>query len=100
MIRKTRWAVALAFLMAAAPAKAGSTGDLYRLCTGNNPFELGYCMGYVAGIWPGLSCDVGNPTNGALEQAFKNWAAKHPEKWSLPAWLGVGEALRTTWPCH
>jgi hypothetical protein len=37
--------------------------------------------------------------NGAWIQAFKNYAANHPEFWGEPAISGVVIALRTTWPC-
>ena len=30
---------------------------------------------------------------------FVNWAQHHPEKQSLPAYLGVGLALQEKWPC-
>ena len=69
----------------------------------------GFCWGYIAGVAAtigpaGLAC-VGDPTTGkppplrAMEQAFTNWAQKHPEAWSKQEAAGVTEALRETWPC-
>ncbi|WP_366510182.1 Rap1a/Tai family immunity protein [Mesorhizobium sp.] len=38
------------------------------------------------------------PTHGAYKQAFINWADDHPESWQNHQYLGVVEALRSTWP--
>jgi hypothetical protein len=90
---------ALALLMATAPAKAFTTGELYQRCTSNTPIEEGYCIGYVAAIWDKLPCG-GTATNRALIQAFKNWAEKHPEKWTDPEGVGAELAFRSTWKCE
>ena len=97
MIRKALF-IALAILMTAAPARAEKVGELYRLCSSKDAADEEYCLGFLAGSWHGLSCE-GNATNGALEQAFKNWAAKHPEAWGFPAWLGVSSAISPVWHC-
>jgi len=36
---------------------------------------------------------------GATVQTFKNWAQKHPEKWSLDRLYGVIWALQEAYPC-
>jgi len=97
MIRKALF-IALAILMTAAPARAEKTGELYTACTSKDPAQEEFCLGFLAGSVHWLSCE-GNPTYGALEQAFKNWAAKHPETWGFPAWLGVSLAISPVWHC-
>lgn len=34
-----------------------------------------------------------------MEDAFRDWAEKHPELRNLPALVGVVDALREKWPC-
>ena len=90
MIRQAQWANALAILVTAAPARAEKVGELFYIGLHSNR-DLGprgvLLLSSLAGRIHWLSCE-GNPTLGALEQAFKNWAAKHPEAWPQPAWLG------------
>jgi hypothetical protein len=84
-----------------------------------SPLET-YCLGYVAGLGEMLSVNglllqsmtphdanvlrpismCGSPSQGAEVQAFKNWAVMHPEQWTKAAGVGVGLALRETWPCN
>ena len=82
--------------------------------------DMTYCIGFVAGIgatmsltgsWlmtepelkardPGISiCYTGILSPGAMIQAFRNWAEKHPESWGARDALGVMHALNETWPC-
>jgi len=76
----------------------------------------GYCYGYLDGIIA-MMAGIGEmgsgpvylaaclsppgslPSTGALEQAFKGWAEKHPEARSNPELTGVVAALHETWPC-
>jgi Rap1a immunity proteins len=45
------------------------------------------------------ACTKSNVSNGAMRQAFINWAEKHPEGWSGDSQLGVMQAIRSAWPC-
>ncbi len=108
---------------------SGTVQDLYQKCTNTSPkqlFDEASCMGYVAGIGDLLgyygtvwsrhksnddelskarrvilrtAAICGNPTYGAMEQAFLNWAKNNPEKWNWSQAGGVASALRERWPC-
>ena len=45
------------------------------------------------------ACFNSTVTTGAMVQAFKNWAQKHPADWSTLAHDGVFDAIKETWPC-
>lgn len=86
--------------------------DMYQKCTGNDENERALCTGYVSGIgdymWVigvarkdqqlGL-CASPSPSHGAMLQAFVVWAQHHPKLWNKESEIGVGDALRETWPC-
>jgi hypothetical protein len=92
-------------------ALAVSTQELLNACqstkeSGDNLF----CLGYVTGVAETMNqllgpdakggyCPKGSISYGAFQQAFVNWAQRHPEKWSATAFSGVSQALRKTWPC-
>lgn len=78
-----------------------------------------FCIGYISGVaemvtmngsflrenpelWSELHllamCEADGPL-GAKVQAFKNYAAAHPEIWGKMKLGGVIEALRAVWPC-
>jgi hypothetical protein len=74
-----------------------------------------FCMAFIGGIgdvmrinatyrMPGTKIDLvsmcGNPSHGAMIQAFKNWAETNPQEWAIPQSVGVITALRTAWPCQ
>jgi len=89
-------------------AGAPNVQELLRRCAQGSEWEL-YCIGYVSGIGTLMLmngsltdfgiCSAGTIPCGAMEQAFRNWAEKHPEKWGAEAHMGVMLALRETWPC-
>jgi hypothetical protein len=96
-------------LAAASPlSRAATVQELLRECTEGKELEL-HCIGYVGGIGEVMQlmgasigfgiCSTGTITHGAIQQAFENWAKKHPENWGDRAPLGVMLALRETWPC-
>jgi hypothetical protein len=80
----------------------------------------GYCTGYVGAITDRMSStgfqqresgtkpgpneaicpDADNDDFTVTIPLFVNWAQHHPEKQSLPAYLGVGVALEEKWPCR
>ena len=71
--------------------------------------QTALCTGYISGVGDmmakygklqaaGFSM-CGSPSNGAMAQAFENWAKAHPEPWADPQILGVATALTVTWPC-
>jgi hypothetical protein len=105
---------------------AGQGGDsetvqsLHRHCSREHDvFDIAFCIGFDSGVagvmfWNGQPghgryqhafgcrrrpCSGAKITQGAMVQAFMNWAAKHPENWDLPAPIGVIAAMRHTWPC-
>jgi hypothetical protein len=123
-----RFAMALAALMLAAmPAKAANDitiGDLYAACRLDDQTSSSFvlCSAFVMGVGRTMllvgallagaerRADTKTPlvaaclkTNGgsgnAMMQAFKNWAAKNPQRWGELAEIGVIIAIRETWPC-
>jgi hypothetical protein len=44
-------------------------------------------------------CSSTDISHGAMVQAFKNWATRHPENWGMEIEIGVMAALCETWPC-
>lgn len=90
-----------------------SVEALYNECTRNEAVSRGFCAGYISAmmdsmgmIGPAISpqafriCPKVSVNAGAALQAFKNWAQKHPEAWSLDRAFGVMWALKETWPCQ
>jgi Rap1a immunity proteins len=119
--------LSMASLLLVMPARAGANvQEMYQNCLskGDNVRQA-ICAGFVGGvaeqmeyngailarmnktdellptrlIMVTMSACYGDVSYGALIQAFVNWAAKHPEKWSDTAQRGVMEAARETWPC-
>jgi hypothetical protein len=111
--------VLLAFAGATNPAwsadSLGSTVQSLRdMCKSDDADERALCVGFIAGVGDymrvvsatsldqRLSSQLGLcgwATHGAMLQAFMNWSDKHPEQWSNSSEIGVGMALRETWPC-
>jgi len=102
-------------LFAAAPAIAGplparTVQDLYGTCQRNEPT----CIAYIAGVFDALVvvsvskqhdplfavCADSTVTYGAAQQAFFNWAPRHPEHWNKSQLVGVTLSLQETWPCR
>jgi hypothetical protein len=93
---------------------------LLRDC--KQPEDSGYgifCLGFISGIGGTMQavgeaerrvnapsfrqlgiCSTGKISNGAMVQAFINWAEKNPQQWQKEQWAGVVVALRETWPCR
>jgi hypothetical protein len=106
-------ALALFVWVDGAEAKGRNVQELLDLCK-QRPDSYGYaiCLNYIAGIGDvmGATAQViddfrplgmcGEPTYGALVQAFVNWAEKHPEQWKTDPGVGVMVALRETFPCE
>jgi hypothetical protein len=98
-----------------------NTGGLLEMCKApSGSSKQIYCIGYIRGVAEVMmSLDMrsvptlGEETKvtfskvaicgriqvGAGVQAFKNWAEKHPEKWSTSQTYGVMTALHELWPC-
>lgn len=89
-----------------------SVQALYAKCTATDRYEQMYCAGFFTASLDTmivLGTDVSSQalgicpkttvTVGAAVQAFKNWAQKHPEAWSLQRYLGVSWALQEVWSC-
>ena len=97
------------------PARAApvdsSVQELYRMCQERDgAVDAWRCTEYVAGVGDALDFSsglpntklfaiCGRPSYGAMVQAFKNWAVKHPEDWAKSRIYGVALALVQTWPC-
>jgi Rap1a immunity proteins len=124
-MRAATFALGLALGLTAASSFswAGAPPDVQGLlqkCTVEGSKDWNYCIGYVGGIGTvmllnGSLTDFGfakpplemsicrterfTATAGAMVQAFRNWAEKHPESWGAEGHIGVMNALRETWPC-
>jgi hypothetical protein len=57
-----------------------------------DPLALAFLS--VMGVCPGTAVSYA-----AMVQAFENWAAAHPERWSDPSTDSVMAALAAAWPC-
>ena len=95
--------------------------SLYQFCESNEGSTAWItCASYVIGVStmmesngslvrngldtsPGVlatsMCNSTTISNLAVVQAFKNWAAAHPEQWTSPGSDGVIYALSGLWPC-
>jgi hypothetical protein len=85
--------------------------ELYRECTNTDLQSL--CVGYIAGAMDIMAVNGssgitgqyalchpgGGVSHGAGIQAFKNWAAKHPERLGDPEYSGAAAAISEVWPC-
>jgi hypothetical protein len=110
--------ILLTLLPICAPAadKNNTVEWLYSACQApKESAPQGYCTAYVRGIVDTLLLNgemlkddkahraemglCGTISNAASVQAFKNWAAKHPEAWSQPMVAGVVVSLRELWGC-
>jgi hypothetical protein len=114
---RTFWiALALALILPAMPAKAWRTvQELYEDCTAADETSQLVCLHYISGVGDMMAYNANEKTStamacfpaergklgvGAAVQAFKNYAAQHPEFWGTPAVFAVIEALREAWPCR
>ena len=106
--------VTFAFLGAPIAVSAGKTGDLLQQCEN---FRGGYCSGYIAGFYDGITTkDYGIPELQAcfpeeedgltlavsFEQmvlVFVKWAKDHPELHHWARWQGVRQAFADAFPC-
>jgi hypothetical protein len=116
--------VVLIALLLAAPAKAmQTTGDLRFDCMSQDLIKQLRCLVYVNAIMDEMQvlgsvntnpeseggrsvalsvfsiCQKEATMYGAAVQVFKNWADRNPDKWNVPAAMGVSVALREQWPC-
>jgi hypothetical protein len=100
----------LTTLQATEPLK--SIQSLYEECTAESSDHRLYCLGFISATLDSmfllggsastrtLGICVDTPvTYGASVQVFKNWAQKHPEKWSIDRLYGVMWALQEAYPC-
>ena len=86
---------------------------LYEDCTAADPRRQMFCSGFISAMWDHMWLLGGDDSTrtllgictdtpvsyGAAVQTFKNWAQKHPEKWSLDRLFGVTWALQEAYPC-
>lgn len=90
-----------------------SIQSLYNECTGKDLHDQFFCVGYISATLDAVGmlaaaesqpqsfrmCPKVPVTPGAAVQAFKNWAQKHPQSWTLDRVYGVRWALHDAWPC-
>jgi hypothetical protein len=90
-----------------------SIQSLYEDCTAADSRRQMFCSGYISAMWDHMWLLGGDDSTrallgictdtpvsyGAAKQTFKNWAQKHPEKWSMDRLYGVIWALQEVWPC-
>ncbi len=113
-------ALLLTLFIAPSPSHAagGRTVEmLLKICENDTGMELIVCdavIGSVASVLSlncgystkgysmpeALKADVSGATNGALIQAFKNWASDNPQALSVDERTGVIIALASTFPCN
>lgn len=113
--------VLLFFTLFIAPSPSHADEDrtvqtLLGNCESDEVIENAWCAAFINGVATLLSvncgvskegysspeslkADVHEVTNGALLQAFKNWAKNHPEYWSTGEAAGVVFAMSSTFPC-
>jgi hypothetical protein len=86
---------------------------LYEDCTAADPQRQMFCSGFISAMSDHMWLLGGSESTrtllgictdtpfsyGAAKQTFKNWAQKHPEKWSLDRMYGVIWALQEAYPC-
>jgi Rap1a immunity proteins len=95
-----------------ATEQAKSIQYLYEECTAEGSGRQMFCNGFISATFDSmwllggsastrtLGICVDTPvTYGASVQVFKNWAQKHPEKWSIDRLYGVMWALQEAYPC-
>jgi hypothetical protein len=100
-------AVALACLPASAEtATAFYSGNaLWNECSGDNAFQSGLCMGFVAGISDAMSlaaikaCFPPGVTVGQTADVVKRFLGQHPERRHEAAAGLVAQALSEAFPC-
>lgn len=71
-------------------------GETFRGLRKNEPKDNGRA---IATLFLLSACSQSSVSNGAMVQAFVNWAARHPERWTDKRQIGVWEAIQNTWPC-
>jgi Rap1a immunity proteins len=122
-----RFAIALAALLLAGPARAAdflTTSDLRSYCMSQNATSQLVWKYYLQGIvdvtimagiiHEGLETRKDRESSAtmavcygsddtvtadAIQQIFLNWANQLPKEWSRPAGFAAVAALRETWPC-
>ena len=121
MVIRIHKLVVVLFLLCAGSSAALADNDnvqvLLRKCTSKGSADQLYCIGRVTGIFEMMGligvragkqlasmepleiCSDPMPSNGAVIQAFTNWANKHPEKWNAPDIAGIVIAVHETWRC-
>ena len=109
----------LALFIAPSPSHAveyRTVQTLLENCESNEAIENALCAGLISGVGSVLDfncgysaegynmpetlmADVDRVTNGALIQAFKNWARDNPENWGDTDLHGMVFAISSKFPC-
>jgi hypothetical protein len=100
-------AVAMACLPTAAETATSfySGNALWNECSGDNAFQSGLCMGFVAGISDAMSiaaikaCFPPGVTVGQTADVVKRFLGQHPERRHEAAVFLVAAALAEAFPC-
>ena len=105
LVAMTTAAVALACLPASAETATAFYSALWNECSGDNTFQSGLCMGFVAGISDAMSiaaikaCFPPGVTAGQTADVVKRFLGQHPERRHEAAAGLVAQALSEAFPC-
>ncbi len=120
-MKKAALLVSLLLALFIAPSPSHAVEDrtvqtLLENCESNEAIENALCAGLISGVGSVLDfncgysaegynipdylmADIDGVTNGALIQAFKNWARDNPQTWKYSEIAGVVFAINSTFPC-
>jgi hypothetical protein len=101
-------------LLAATPAEARVVTDdgneLLEVCTRDDYFSQGYCLGYIRALSDGVDmvlytgnqkiCYGDNVTIGQIRDVVIDYVKRNPAKRNKNAMVLVSWALAEAWPCQ
>lgn len=112
-------AVGLAVLLTAGEGRADflSGQDLNEMCSSDNLYSEGACLGYIEGVydaglaidtdpnkrrWPGLvrACVPDDVSAGQLKEVVKKRLRENPAEWHYEADYIVARAFQEAFPCR
>src|SRR5262245_36873292 len=96
----TRWLVAVLVLSLSGTVQAQDGNKLLRWCLSKDPFDEGYCLGYVAGVWDAtLDCAPPGVKAGQVRDVVVNFLQAKPQHRHRPPTDLIREAIQEAWPC-
>lgn len=109
-----KYAIAAALLLTASPASAREQAtddgnDLLDICTKDDYFNQGYCLGYIRALSSGVDmvlatsnqriCYRDNITMGQIRDVVIAYIRRNPAKRNENAMVLVSWASAEAWPC-